>query len=66
MSDVSIMSSSYRGLTKKQLIDAIDKTFPDDQYAEIAVLTTAVARSKKDNSVKIVNQSITLADHLEV
>ena len=66
MSDISIMSSSYRGLTKKELIDAIDKTFPDDQYAEVAVLTTTVARSKKDSSVKIVNQSLTLADHLEV
>lgn len=66
MSNLKITSSSYKGLTKKELIEAIDKLFPDDNHAQIAVVTTTLARDRANDDVKVINQSITLADHLEV
>ena len=55
---VSIRSSSNRLLTKKELLKLIDKNFEDDNFKQIAVITTL---NSDINDKRITQQTITLA-----
>lgn len=62
MSDLSIGENTTRRLTKKELIDIVNKTFPDD-YGCIAVITGV---KFGNNNLTFYNQSITFGKQLEL
>ena len=62
MAEFSIVATSTYRVTKKELIDIINKTFPDD-FGSVAVITECEARGC--NNEKILNQSITFGKLLE-
>lgn len=62
MSDLSIGENTTIRLTKKELIDIVNKTFPDD-YDCIAVIT-GVKFENKD--LTFYNQSVTFGKPLEL
>lgn len=62
MAEFSIGTTSTYRVTKKELIDIINKTFPDD-FGLVAVITECETRDC--NNEKILNQSITFGKLLE-
>lgn len=64
MEDFNIGYTSTIQLSKRDLIDLIEKTFPETDGC-IAVLTHCVTRNYKTNE-KDINQSITSGKLLEV
>ena len=62
MAEFSIGATSTYRVTKKELIDIINKTFPDD-FGSVAVITECETRDC--NNEKILNQSITFGKLLE-
>ena len=62
MNRFRICTTRSRSLTKQELIDMINATFPDDKSACIAVLTTCKATDDTDEN--IIMQSLTFGKPL--
>lgn len=63
MSDFSIGENITRRLTKQEVIDIINKTFPDNNDCCIAVITGVKFRQK---DLTFYNQSVTFGKQLEL
>lgn len=65
MAEFSIGTTSTYRVSKKELIDIINKTFPDE-FGSIAVITECETRNHNYNTEKIVTQSITFGQLLKI
>lgn len=65
MAEFNIGATSTYRVTKKELIDIINKTFTDE-LGSIAVITECETRDYNYNTEKIVTQSITFGKLLEI
>ena len=60
--EFSIGASSMLRMTKQELINVINKTFPDD-YSTVAIITECKTTNFPDSDT-IVTQSVTFGKHL--